>query len=182
MYKMFTASAFVFLAVMFLAVNCVAAEVTTAEVTATKVTTADPTAAFASPVLSEQEKLFFELINAHRKSEGLEPLTPCPNLMFGARRWATKHGYGHASGGFNGECLAPSGDAESAFSTWLGSDGHRRIMLRSEYRYGGIGFDRNRAVLRVSREPFPYRDASSTGKRAYSHRSLKSYLRLGFRR
>jgi uncharacterized protein YkwD len=124
----------------------------------------NPNAAFASPILSEQEQAFFDLINAHRKSLGLEQLTPCPNLMFGARRWATKQGYGHASGGFNGECIAPSGDANSAFTAWLKSDGHRRIMTRSEYRYGGIGFNGYRAVFRASYEPWKYQDTTSTGK------------------
>jgi uncharacterized protein YkwD len=130
-------------------------------------------AAFADPVLSEQEKLFFELLNAHRATLGFCPLTPCPNLMFGARRWATKQGYGHASGGFNGECLAPAADAKTAFNAWLGSAGHRKIMTGSQYCYGGIGFNRSRAVLRVSVKPWPVQDTTSTGKYVMRTRFFK---------
>jgi uncharacterized protein YkwD len=117
--------------------------------------------AYAQPELSESERAFFDLINAHRKSIGLAPLEPCPNLMFGARRWATKNGWGHASHGFNGECIAPAGDAQSAFNVWLKSPRHKRIMEGASYRYGGIGFTRGRAVLRMSIEPWTYQDTSS---------------------
>jgi uncharacterized protein YkwD len=140
-------------------------------------------AAFADPVLAEQEKLFFELLNAHRAALGRCPLTPCPNLMFGARRWATWQGYGHASNGFigrrsvsrpfNGECIAPAADAKTAFRIWLKSPGHRRIMTGEQYCYGGIGFNRGRAILRVSVEPWPVQDTTSIGKYVMRTRFFK---------
>jgi uncharacterized protein YkwD len=138
-------------------------KVISAETQSTQQSTQQQYAAFADSVLSDQEQAFFELINAHRKSLGLAPLTPCPNLMFGARRWATRQGYGHASGGYNGECIAPAATAKAAFGIWLDSDGHRRIMEGVSYRYGGIGFNRGRAVLRVSQKPWASQDTTSTG-------------------
>jgi uncharacterized protein YkwD len=116
----------------------------------------------SQPDLTAEEQAFFDLINAHRKSIGAPPLTPDPNLMFGARRWSTKHGYGHASHGFNGECLAPYGTATDAFNCWLNSPRHKRIMEGSAFYYAGIGFNRGRAVLRTSIKPWTYQDTTST--------------------
>jgi uncharacterized protein YkwD len=104
--------------------------------------------------LNEQERLFFELLNEHRKNLGCVALIPDINLMKGARYWATKQGYGHASSGYNGECLATTADAKAAFKMWLNSPRHKAIMERSTYRYGGIGFNRSRAVFRTSFEPW----------------------------
>jgi uncharacterized protein YkwD len=165
---------FVFVAV---AAMLSAGSIFAAEKTAEKTgTDAERHAAFASPVLSEEEKVFIDLINAERKRFGLAPLKVDPNLMFGARRWATKHGYHHASHGYNGECISHhSSTGRAAFLSWLASENHYKIMHGSEYRYIGIGFERNRAVLRLSIKPYPYQDTTSVQK---SRTRIKLFSRI----
>jgi uncharacterized protein YkwD len=107
------------------------------------------------------------LVNAERTSRGLKPLRPDAALARAARRHtsdmvqrtyfahtspsgdgvgdrARAAGYGNPRDGWLvGENLA-WGTAERAtpnwvVDAWLDSDGHRRIMLRPEYREFGVG-------------------------------------------
>jgi uncharacterized protein YkwD len=122
--------------------------------------------------LTEQERRFFEILNRYRAELGCAALIPDVNLTKGSRHWAANGGYYHASSGYNGECLAPNGSADGAFNAWLKSEGHRRIMARAEYKYGGVGFARSRAVFRASYEPWP---KAIVNKAAVNKPSNKQY-------
>jgi hypothetical protein len=107
--------------------------------------------------LNWQERDFFQILNYCRKKQGFESLTPDDNLMQIARYWAVKGTDRHEQSGHDGKCIAGVGDPKAAFILWQQELGTKYIMFDKNYKYAGIGFDRRRAVLLVSYEPWEHK-------------------------
>ena len=116
---------------------------------------------FAGPVAvqaaSPEQRAMVKQVNSVRASHGLRPLRPAPALNHSARRyaaWMLRHDYfGHqrrirASSHFGllGENLAwHSGGRPRVGRTvraWLGSPGHRALLLHPRFRWLGAGMAR----------------------------------------
>jgi hypothetical protein len=128
--------------------------------------------------LSPSEQEFFETVNTYRTAHGLGELTPDPALMSGARRWATFHGRSHEGSGYSGECISHhASGGESAFNNWMASKkGHREMMLSNRWKYAGFGHEKQRAVLRLSAEPWGSRTTSTTSTAAVQQPRRKPQL------
>jgi len=111
-----------------------------------------PTAASAAPAVDPSERMI-EAINEVRADHGLRPLREAPALDRSATGWAKRiirtnsfsHGSSYLKTGFRttGEILAYNHGWQlrpgPALRLWLGSPGHRSLMLSSSFRYVGAG-------------------------------------------
>jgi uncharacterized protein YkwD len=112
-------------------------------------------AAAATPA----QRAMVDVVNSVRASHGLAPLRAAPALHRSARRyarWMLRHDYfGHLQRirvtsrfGYAGENLAWHSDRRPRVAgtvrAWLGSPGHRALLLSPRYRWVGAGMARGR--------------------------------------
>ena len=116
---------------------------------------ADPEPADTAPVLVEFKPFCLraaELINAQRAALGLAPLELDDTLCAGCdshSRYMASYGFVHAYGIGARECIASgAGSPEAVVNMWLGSSGHRAILL-GPGRIVGIGRSGSFWTLRV---------------------------------
>jgi uncharacterized protein YkwD len=109
-------------------------------------------AAPAQAAPTTMEKRLVERINAARSAHGLRPVKIGPKLNAGARSWSRylvrRDSFHHASnlGPARGEIIAWGTcnwfTPGRAVRMWLGSAGHRALMLRPGFRFVGTGWTR----------------------------------------
>jgi uncharacterized protein YkwD len=108
-------------------------------------------AASPAPAATWGEQRLVKRVNEARSAHGLRQLRPAPKLSAGARAWSRhlmrQDAFHHArlSAG-TGEILA-WGTCEwfrpaRAVRMWLGSSGHRALLLRPGFRVLGTGWSR----------------------------------------
>jgi len=117
----------------------------------------------AAPALAETpEDHLFALINAERAKVGVAPLTRSAKLDALASEWAQRmaaknsqfhreltksllneNGWKNLSENIYGP--VPDGSSRAILQAWLGSDGHRKNLLRESSTLGGVGIARTRS-------------------------------------
>jgi uncharacterized protein YkwD len=94
--------------------------------------------------LSSVEQQVFDLLNAERRSAGLDPLQLDSTLTEGARAWsrrmATEDFFAHDTSGNFAENIAygyPT--AQAVHEGWMDSEGHRNNRMNGRYTRYGVG-------------------------------------------
>jgi len=107
------------------------------------------------PVIEAQPSLceiVSEIVNRHRERLGLPALEIDPVLCQGCEEhsvWMAANGFRHAYGIGGRECIAMGiRSPEAVITLWLGSDGHRAILLGTGHAIG-VGRCGNYWTLRV---------------------------------
>jgi uncharacterized protein YkwD len=121
-------------------------------------------AAFAAPAAAAPAGDAIDQLNDIRRANGLAPLRQSPSLARSSTRYARQmvraDFFGHSSRiavssqfGRAGETLALhngwSPQAGQTVSSWMGSPGHRAVLLSSSFRWVGMGLARGKIGSRL---------------------------------